>query len=378
MRRNTIAMLCIVLLSASFIFSLSGLSIAASPSARSVRLPILATTALSTLDPIQSVDIAQYDLCNQIFEGLLTVDDKGKLAPGLAEWWEHSPDYKIWKFRLRDASFADDQAFLDGKGRKISADDVIYSFKRGLSPQRGSKGSFALGRAVLGAKDFSEGTALDVSGLRVLSSDTIEIELVAGDCFFPAALTVPATYIVPREAVDSYGSNFGRKPVGSGPFKLSQWNEGANLILIRNESYGNGKGKQPAVPQIDTFEFRFFRSEASMVAAFKNGEIDARPAVGADFATLPNGSWKETFNAQYPDASLVSPGWVLKLNLLAPQMGNERVFGKKDGLQRQALTQILFNELSAIDAFRGIGAPQQQLLPDVLTSADESPPPSLY
>ena len=369
--------LFLCLLSIGATLCLYGKQADASSASRAVRLPILGTTAISTLDPIQSVELAQYDLCNQIFEGLVTVDANGTLAPGLATRWEHSPDYRVWKFYLRDATFADDKAFPSGKGRTVTADDVLYSFKRGLSPQQGSRGSFALSRAVVGAREYSEGTTQDVPGLRILEPDTIEIELTAGDRFFPAALTVPATYVVPKEAVELYGIDFGRNPVGSGPFTLGQWNEGINLTLVRNEAYGKGTGEQPAASHIGVFEFRFFRSEAAMVAAFRNGELDARPIVGVDFAVSARELWEDRLAAQFPNARIVSPGWVLKLHLLAPQMGEGHAFGGEDGVPRQALTHILSERLAAIDAFRGVGKAQQQLLPDNLVEQPRNLPPSL-
>ncbi len=341
---------------------------------KNVRLSVLSTTALSTLDPIQSVDITQYDLCNQIFEGLISVDMEGNFAPGLAVRWEHSADYKLWTFYLRDAVFADDPSFPGGKGRKITADDVLYSFLRGLSPQRGSKGAFALSRAVVGAREFSEGKRPDVPGLRAPKPGVIEIELVAGDRFFPAALTVPATYVVPREAVERYGADFGRKPVGSGPFRLERWREGSSLTLLRNLSYGQGAAPQPPVPEIDRVEFRFFRSEAQILNAFNAGEVDIRPVVGADIATLPPKTWQQTLRAEYPKADFICPGWILKLHLLAPQMGAEHPLGGSDGQTRRALRQILSQQQAAIDAFRGIGVAQDRLLPPQLTGLEQKVP----
>jgi len=331
--------------------------------AQTLRLPILSATAISTLDPIQSVEIAQYDLCNQIFEGLVKVDAYGEFAPALAVRWETSDDFKTWRFFLRDARFADDPAFPDGRGRHINADDVLYSLKRGLSPQQGSKNSFALSREVVRAIEFAEGKANEVPGLRSPQPGIIEIELKTGDRFFPTALTVPSNYVVAREAVERYGAEFGRKPVGSGPFQLARWEEGRRLVLNRNPNFGKGSGIQPKPAVLDRVEFRFFRSEAQMVTAYATGDIDVRPVVGADLAATVGADLKTALRGAHPRARIVEPGWILKLHLLAAQIGERHSFFGGSPLARRALRELLSQKLGAVEAFRGVGQIQDHILP---------------
>jgi ABC-type transport system substrate-binding protein len=338
-----------------------------------LRLPVLSATAISTLDPVQSVEIAQYDLCNQIFEGLVKVGTDGKLGGGLASHWSSSADFKVWHFYLRDATFADDPAFAGGRGRKVTARDVIYSLLRGLSPQQGSKGSFALSRDVLGAAEYAQGAAAGVSGLQEIGPDVVEIELKKGNRFFPAALTVPSTYVVPAEAVTRYGTGFGRHPVGSGPYRLARWDEGRVLILERNANYGKGVGIQPSPAAIEEVEFDFFRSEAQMAGAFSRGQIDVRPIIASDLAKAAGNDFKAALQNANPDAKLVEPGWILKLQLLAVQFGDDHALGTRSDARR-ALLQLLALKLADVNAFRGLGEAEHQILPSRFLSAPVPPP----
>jgi ABC-type transport system substrate-binding protein len=326
----------------------------ATPINDTIRLPILATTSLETLDPIQSVELVQFNLDHQIFEGLVSIDHEGAIGPGLATTWEHSADYRRWRFRLRDARFADDPCFPGGRGRQVTAGDVVKSLQRGLDPAAGSKNSWALSRTVVGAAEFAAGKTRNVPGLRALDAGTLEIDLILGDREFLSSLTVLSTYVVAPESIDRYGSQIGEHPVGTGPFKLARWEKGQELVLERNPSYGQGSGQQPTAPSLAGARFAFFRSEAQVAAAFDRGDLDVRDVQGSDVARIKGDDPIAELQRLYPGVQVVNPGWILKVHLLAAAIGNDAAFGGAPE-SRRALSQLFPRARLEHGVLRGLG-----------------------
>jgi len=327
-----------------------------------LRLPILATSALQSLDPIRSVELIQFNLDYQIFEGLVGIDREGKIVPGLAERWEASADWTSWTFHLRDSTFANDPCFSSGKGRKVSVEDVIYSLERGMNPRAGSLNSWALSTVVVGGEAFAKGETHDVPGMERIDDKSVRIRLVAPDRNFLSRLTVLSTFIVPEEAVKQYGTDFGRRPVGSGPFRLVEWKEGERLVLERNETFGVGTGWQPQPAKIARASFTFFRSEAQVNAAFDRDDIDIRDAGGADLARFNGADALTELRRLYPAAQVFRPGWVCNVHLLAPMMGGKFAFGNSSAMRRWLSREFPRQDLAS-SALRGLGDPQLSVFP---------------
>ncbi len=335
-----------------------------------IRIPILASSALQTLDPIKSAELVQYNLDLQIFECLVAVGASGEIVPSLAEKWESSPDFRVWTFHLRDASFTDDPSFPGNKGRRVTADDVIFSWKRGLSPKLGSLNSWALSASVAGAEKFASGGSDDVLGLERVDDRTIRVRLTEPDRDFLARLTVLSTAVVPPEAVKFYGDQFGSHPVGTGPFKLKEWVPSEYVLLERNPQYGRGEGWQPRSPTVAQARFIFFRSEAQIANEFDRGTVDVRDVAGADLAQLSDITSLEEIQRRFPKALVVRPGKVCRLHLLAPLIGEQYAFGASPALRR-SLTATFDHEQLVKSAIGPLGKTIKSLMlpPDVLFDA---------
>jgi len=344
------------------------------------RVPILATSALQTLDPIKSVELVQYNLDLQIFECLVGVGQEGAIIPALAERWESSADFKVWTFHLREARFSEDESFGGNKSRQVTVDDVIYSWKRGLNPKLGSLNSFALSTSVVGANSFAKGESETVAGLKKIDDRTLEVELTEPDRDFLTRLTVLSTAVVAPEAVARYGEQFGSHPVGTGPFKLKNWISGEYLVLERNPSYGQGNGWQPKAAAVEQVRFTFFRSEPQIAKAFDDGLIDVRDIAGADLAQLTNIGSLDELQRLHTGANLIRPGKVCNLHLLAPIVGKEYVFGDSAALRR-SLTASFNHQQLMTSAVGPLGTATKTLmlppgiLVDGMLTADESTPP---
>ncbi|MGE3800007.1 MAG: ABC transporter substrate-binding protein [Candidatus Kapaibacterium sp.] len=246
----------------------------------------------NSLDPIQISQQASWWIGEQIYDGLLTLDSNMDLAPALARSWETSEDGLTWTFHLRsDARFCDDPSFADGKGRPVTAEDVRYSFERVCTPGK-SSGFWIFRGKVDGADEFyksrensENGNQVEhVVGFTVVDDSTFTITLTTPFSPFAYTLTTPFGYIVPREAVEKYGQDFFRNPVGTGPFRMTEWEPGRQIILVRNGNYYEQDEAGKPLPYLDSVVGSFKNDAATEFAEFQKGNLDLLTTIDPTFA----------------------------------------------------------------------------------------------
>ena len=89
------------------------------------------SNGLSSLDPAFAKDLANLNVCNQLYNSLVQLDSNLQIQASIAKDWAISPDGKIYTFTLRsDVFFHDSQSFPKGKGRRVVAGDFVFSFLR--------------------------------------------------------------------------------------------------------------------------------------------------------------------------------------------------------------------------------------------------------
>lgn len=184
-------------------------------------------SGIATLDPAFAKNQSIMWAVHQLYNTLVQIDDSLHLVPSLAKGWDISPDNLTFTFHLRtDVYFQDNSVFPDGKGRKMTAYDVEYSFKRILDPGTASSGAWIFNNRVDTLDPF-----------QALDDSTFQLKLLIP--FQPILGVVSMQYcsIVAREVVEKYGKDFGRHPCGTGPFQMVAWEEGQALILKRNPHY---------------------------------------------------------------------------------------------------------------------------------------------
>jgi oligopeptide transport system substrate-binding protein len=235
---------------------------------RTLRLAL--ETSPNQLDPALVVDVAEGEICSQLFQGLVRFDVEGRIVPALAKGWATGDDGKRYLFPLRrDMRFAN--------GRAVDAADVLFSFHRLLSPDSRSSRRWVLDR-ISGARQYAAGEAPSIAGLVALDDSTVAIELEEPFGPFLSLLALPAAMVVPREELTadpagaaSGGSGFrtfGGLPVGSGPWRLSTWERGDFLLLEPNPYH-------PAGPKgITAIRFRVIPEAFTRVAEFESGALD--------------------------------------------------------------------------------------------------------
>jgi peptide/nickel transport system substrate-binding protein len=153
-------------------------------------------------------------------------------------------------------------------GRRMTADDVVWSYERIMSPKTASA-SARFVRVIKGAKDYEDGKANRISGLRKIDDATLEITME--NPVDPSyTLYEVGTAILPREEVEKRGDGFGSDPVGCGAFKFVKWVKGSEIVLVKNPDYYE-KGK----PYLDRLVYKIMPEAASRDMAFRAKELDA-------------------------------------------------------------------------------------------------------
>jgi len=241
---------------------------------------------LNTLDPARTSARAPWWVGGQIFVGLVGLDSSLAPIPLIAKSWSTSDDGKRWTFNLRnDVFFADDPCFPDGKGRRVTAEDIRYSFERICNPGTASTGFWVFRGKVRGAEEFyaSPAAGTHVSGFGVPNDTTFEMELIEPSPLVLSLLSMPYCFIVPREAVEKYGNDFFRHPVGAGPFRLAEWKTGERLVLTRNPRYFERDAAGKQLPYLDSVKVSFITDKKTEFVEFQQGHLDAVTSIDPAF-----------------------------------------------------------------------------------------------
>jgi peptide/nickel transport system substrate-binding protein/oligopeptide transport system substrate-binding protein len=205
-----------------------------------------------SLDPARAVDVVGGSVVALLYEGLVTFDADGHLAPGVAARWESSGEGRTWRFFL-------DPTAQDSEGHPIGAPEVVASFRRLLLPSTASPRSWVLER-VRGAREFRDGRADSIAGLSAVDG-AIVVELESPSTSFPSLLAMPNAAILPAG-----GDASGR--VSTGPWVLVEHVRDSHLLLRRNPHW---HGARAAFEEI---QVRILPEEFTRVAEFEVGNLD--------------------------------------------------------------------------------------------------------
>lgn len=230
-------------------------------------------TGIASLDPAFAKNQSTMWPAHQLFNTLVEVNDSLEIVPSLAKRWLISDDKTIYTFHLRDdVFFHDDVAFAGGKGRKLTAWDIAYSFSRIIDKRTASPGAWIFNGKVDPGAGF---TAVD--------DTTFRLQLLRPYHPILGILSMQYCSIVPREAVEKYGNDFRRHPVGTGPFRFLAWEEGQALILRKNEHYFEKDSSGNRLPYLDGIKISFHDSRATEFLLFRQKKLDFINDIEASF-----------------------------------------------------------------------------------------------
>jgi ABC-type transport system substrate-binding protein len=222
------------------------------------------TSGIASLDPAFAKNQSIMWVVHQVFNGLTETDSNLDIVPSLAKSWEIAADRRTYIFHLRnDVFFQDDPVFANGRGRRMTATDVVYSFSRLLDKQTASPGSWIFNGKIDSTNAF---TAID--------DTTFQLRLQRPYQPILGILSMQYCSIIPKEAVDKWGADFRRHPVGTGPFSFVAWDEGQALILKKNKNYFEKDESGNRLPYLDGVKINFYDSKATEFLLFRQKQLD--------------------------------------------------------------------------------------------------------
>ncbi|GEO38338.1 peptide ABC transporter substrate-binding protein [Skermanella aerolata] len=216
---------------------------------------------IATLDPAIGYDWQNWSIIKSLFDGLMDYEPgTTNLRPNLAESYQMSPDGLTYTFKLRPG-------VKFHNGRVLTADDIKYSIERAVNPATQSPGAGFFGSI----KGFEEAAAANgaLSGINVVDPQTVKIELSRPDATFLHVMAINFSFAVPKEEVEKAGADFGKKPVGTGAFKMSEWTLGQRLVLERNPDF-----HEKGLPHLDQITFEIGQEPTVALLRLERGEVD--------------------------------------------------------------------------------------------------------
>jgi peptide/nickel transport system substrate-binding protein/oligopeptide transport system substrate-binding protein len=217
---------------------------------------------VATLDPAIGYDWQNWSMIKSLFDGLMDYDPgTTDLRPGLAESYTISDDGMVFTFEMRNG-------VQFHNGREMTAEDVVYSFNRVTNPTTQSPGA-GFFWSIKGYDAMASGEADALEGVTVEGPGTVRIELSRPDATFLHVMALNFASVVPREAVEAAGDDFGKNPVGTGAFSLAEWTIGQRLVFAKNETYWRN-----GIPYLDQITFEVGQEPIVALLRLQNGEVD--------------------------------------------------------------------------------------------------------
>ena len=215
---------------------------------------------ISSLDPAFARNPQNIWPSNQLFNGLVQLDDSLNIRPDIAWRWEIDDSTQTYRFFLReDVYFHKHTLFGPDSTRKVTAADFVYSFDRLLDAKVASPGSWVL-------NNVQEYKAED----EFILSITLKQPFPA----FMGLLSMRYCSVVPEEVVEFYGNDFRRNPIGTGPFQFKLWEENVKLVLRKNENYFEKDAIGNSLPYLEAVAITFLPDKQSEFLQFAQGKID--------------------------------------------------------------------------------------------------------
>jgi peptide/nickel transport system substrate-binding protein len=253
---------------------------------------------VSSLLPIQSVDVYTQRITSQLFDPLLKLDPSGRnVIPSLAESYTISQDATTFTFKIRKGVYFHDDECFGGEGRELTAEDVKFTLDMACSGLPENEVSWLLVDRIKGAKEFNSATRTTfrdggVSGIKVQDNQTLIITLTEPFASFDKVLTYSGFGVFPREAYDLYGKDLKHHPVGTGPFMLDEMTP-QKIVLKRNPRYWRKDEFGNQLPFLASIVMTYATDKRSELMAFRNQKIDLVLEIPADDVENVLGSLQE-------------------------------------------------------------------------------------
>lgn len=268
---------------------------------------------IASFDPLFAENGSTMRTLQLIYEGLVRYNREGDIQPAMAENWDVSEDSTEYTFELKnDIYYHDNNAFSNGVGRRMVADDVRQVFERMAEltvPDdaaqlfmniRGFEPYFRERQEI---KNPDQHTLETISGIQTPDEATIRFSLDEPDPHFLEKLANPYALIYPNEAVQT-GSPSSFEPIGTGPFTISEIEESTQITLSQFEDYYDQQDIE-----LNRIDVVVQTRESDLFRDFARGDIHLLPELGPQMAegvVAENGDLQSNYEDNFE--LLINPG----------------------------------------------------------------------
>ena len=221
---------------------------------------------LQSIDPAINDETYGFIYINHAFEGLLTKDISNKIVGGSSDKWEISEDKLKYTFHIReDAKWSD--------GKKLTADDFVYSYRRVVDPKTASPIAYLM-YYIKNAKDINTGKKpIESLGVTALDENTLTIELENPTLYFEDILASGGCYVPVREdIINKYGDDWTWKSdsyIGNGAYKMTERKPDELIAFELNTNYWDYKNQIAK-----KINFVLIADEYISLNAVRTGDVD--------------------------------------------------------------------------------------------------------
>ncbi len=301
------------------------------------------------IEPIDLEESEGVEVGQALFDSLASFDFvTSEIKPAAAESWEANADASVWTFHLvKGAKFHD--------GTPVTAADFVYAWNRLVNPVNKSNVSYHL-EPVKGYDEVLAGTATEMTGLKAVDDNTLEVTLKYPFADFEYVVAHPTLAPVPKAAVEKDPAKFATNPVGNGPFMVTAdgWVHDQSINLVAFADYYGTK------PNIDGIAFKIFKDPETAFLEFKAGNLD--------FTSIPSGQIKAT-EAEYGTAENGYTGNPGKQTLLGAELAiyyvdiNTTDPLLKNADLRQAISLAINRQAICDTVMEGTRVPSDSIIP---------------
>lgn len=219
----------------------------------------------SRLDPAMTTALPESNVELQIFEGLTRLDEHNVPQPALAASWQISPDGRTYTFYLRDGIRWSD-------GTPITAQDIVYSWKRVLNPDAASENAYMMFCIDNAEAYFNRRAAAEDVGIAALDDKTLQVRLTNPTAYFLNLTAFHCYYPVPKHVVEARPDTWAADAetmVCSGPYKIIRWNHSSQIDMVKNPAYWDA-----GAVVSDQLEFPISDSQATRLTLVESGQAN--------------------------------------------------------------------------------------------------------
>ena len=218
-----------------------------------------------SLDPHKATTLIESNILDELFEGLVTLDARGEIIPGVASSWTVDTGGTVYDFKLRsDVKWSN--------GDNVVPEDFVYAFRRLMAPATGAPYANIL-YTLKNAEKINKGELpVETLGVRAVNETTLEIALEQPAPYFISQLAHMTAKPLHRKSIETFGSDFVRPThmVTNGPFMLKEFTPNDRLVLVKNPFYYDS-----AHVALDEEIFYSLEDRSAAVRRFMAGEIQS-------------------------------------------------------------------------------------------------------